>query len=54
MAARRNCIHQGFTWAKDGHKNIRICCDYDGKFHNKDFCRKCKNYVPRTPLKAEK
>lgn len=47
MAARRNCIHQGFTYAKNGYKNIRICCDLDGKQHPKEYCKTCENYVAR-------
>ena len=46
MAARRNCIHQGFAYAKNGYKNIRIICDWDGKQHPKEYCKKCENYVP--------
>ena len=45
MAARKNCIHQGFAYAKDGYKNIRIICDYDGEIHPKKYCEKCENYV---------
>lgn len=48
MAARRNCKHQGFTYKKDGYKNIRIVCDYDGKIKDKEYCKKCEYYVPRT------
>ena len=49
MAARKNCIHQGFAYAKDGYKNIRIICDFDGEIHPKKHCEKCENYVPRAP-----
>lgn len=52
MAARRNCIHQGFAYAKDGYKNIRIICDWDGKIRPKEYCKKCENYVPH--VKKEK
>lgn len=52
MAQRRNCIHQGFAYAKDGYKNIHIVCDYDGKCHKKDDCRKCENYVARPKEKG--
>ena len=40
-------IDQGFTYAKNGYKNIRICCDYDGKQHPKEYCKTCENYVAR-------
>ena len=52
MAKRRNCIHQGFAYAKDGYKNIHIVCDCDGKCHKKDDCQKCENYVPRPKEKG--
>ena len=48
MARRRNCIHQGFAYAKYGYKNIRIICDLDGEIHKKEHCEKCEKYVPRT------
>ena len=47
MAQRRNCIHQGFAYTKNGYKNIKIVCDYDGKIHPKEYCKQCKNYIPR-------
>ena len=52
MAKRRNCVHQGFAYAKDGYKNIHIVCDYDGKCHKKDDCIKCENYVARPKEKG--
>ena len=52
MAARRNCIHQGLAYAKDGYKNIRIICDLDGEIHQKEYCEKCEYYVPH--VKKEK
>lgn len=49
MAARKNCKHQGFTYAKNRYKNVHIICDLDGETHKKEYCRKCKNYDPRKP-----
>ena len=48
MSARRNCIHQGFAYAKNGYKDIHIVCDWDGECHSKKYCEKCENYVPHT------
>ena len=48
MAYFKNCKHQGFSYAKSGHKDIRIICDLDGECHNKEDCRKCEFYQPRT------
>lgn len=47
MAARRNCKYQGFAIAKNGYKNIRIICDWTGKIHDKEYCKKCEYYEPR-------
>lgn len=47
MAARKKCKHQGFAYAKDGYKNIRIICDLTGEIYPKKHCEKCENYVPR-------
>ena len=47
MANYRKCKHQGFAYAKNGYKNVNIICDYDGEIHKKEYCRSCKNYVPR-------
>lgn len=47
MANRRNCIYQGFTYAKNGYKNIHIVCDYEYKVYPKEYCRKCENYKAR-------
>jgi hypothetical protein len=52
MAQRRNCIHQGFAYSKDGYKDIHIICDWDGECHKKDDCRKCENYVARPKEKG--
>ena len=49
MAARKNCKHQGFAFAKNGYKNIRIVCDLTGEIHDKKYCKKCEYYEPRTP-----
>ena len=49
MSARKNCKHQGFAYAKNGYKNIRIICDLTGEIHDKKYCEKCKYYEPRTP-----
>lgn len=49
MANVKNCKHQGFTYTKNGHKNIHFICDLDGEIHEKDYCRKCDYYEPRTP-----
>ena len=47
MALRRNCKHQGFAYARDGYKNVRIICELDGEVHNKEYCKKCDMYAPR-------
>lgn len=47
MALRRNCKHQGFAYARYGHKNVRIICDLDGEVHDKEYCKKCDMYAPR-------
>ena len=49
----RNCIHQGFAYAKDGYKKVIICCDWDGEVHKKEYCSKCKYYTP-TPQTQKK
>lgn len=49
MAQIKNCKHQGFAYAKNGYKNIRIICDLTGKIHDKEYCKKCEYYEPRTP-----
>lgn len=51
MAARKNCKHQGFAYAKNGYKNIRIICDLTGEIHDKKYCEKCEYYEPRTSKK---
>lgn len=53
MSARKNCKHQGFAYAKNGYKNIRIICDYTGEIHDKKYCEKCEYYEPRTPKERE-
>lgn len=47
MANRKNCKHQGFAYAKDGYKNLRVICDLDGETHKKEYCQKCEMYEPR-------
>lgn len=47
----KNCKHLGFSYVKDGYKDIHIICDLDGNIHKKEYCKKCDNYVPRTSKK---
>lgn len=49
MANRKNCIHQGFAIKPEGQqsKKVVICCDYDGKIHNKKYCLSCDFYKPK-------
>lgn len=55
MPARKNCKHQGFAYAQNGYKNIRIICDLTGEIHDKKYCKKCEYYEPpRTPQKKER
>lgn len=53
MANRRNCIYQGFAYAKNGYKNIHIVCDYTYKVYPKEHCRKCENYKAREKKEDE-
>jgi hypothetical protein len=52
MAAIRSCKHQGFAYVKG--KNVHIICDFDGEMHEKEYCKKCKYYSPRTKQKGKK
>ena len=54
MAARRNCKHQGFAYATEGNKKIKIVCDFEGKIHPKEYCRKCDQYIPRDTVETKK
>ena len=47
MAAIKKCKHQGFSYATNRYKNIRIICDLTGKIYDKEYCRKCNNYDSR-------
>lgn len=44
MAAFKRCKHQGFTYAKDGYKDIHVVCDLNGEIHKKEYCRTCSQY----------
>jgi len=52
MANKKNCKHQGFTYAKDGYKNVHIICDLDGENRSREYCTECTNYVPRKTEKG--